>query len=237
MTLLRLLSLCILTGAACEGGRTTRGTAGATGTGPDFNGGFDRRPFSSYGLPDGGIAYEWPISMPDGWTMEAGVWTVGVFDLYGEGFNGGAPLMCGGETAFFPCPGTGAVPNNSALSEGVCWSYNGGCTGANAIRSAAFSVSNGAAYTLSAMVRGKLDPSDFSGGPPRAGLVFQIDWLAGAAPAGTVRIPDDLPLTTDWAEHRFDLSAPSGATAASIRIELARTKRDIRLDNLALLPQ
>jgi len=223
---------------ACEGTRTVRGTSGATGSGPDFNGSFDRRPLQAYTRPDAGTAYEWPTSIPDGWTVESGAWGRGVFALYGEGYGGGTPIMCtakGGE--LYPCPGTGAFPNNSALSEGVCWSYNGGCGGFNALRSMNFQITGGSSYALSVFVHGRVDFSDFSGTFPMTGLVFQIDWLSGASMVGTERIPDDSPLAEEWVEHRFAVDAPANATNATIRIELARTKRDIRLDNVALVPQ
>jgi hypothetical protein len=236
MTIRHALLLLLLT--ACGGTRTARDTSAASGPGPDFNGGFDRRPLQSYALADGGTAYEWPTSIPDGWTMEAGAWSVGVFALYGEGYGGGTPIMCtAADGRPHACAGTGAAPNNSALSAGVCWAYNGGCAGANILRTAPFPVSGGAAYILSAFVRGRVDFSDFSGEMPGAGLVFQFDWLAGSSPIGTERIPDNLPLTLDWLEHRFTVDAPPGATQAALHIELARAKRDVRVDNVTLVPQ
>lgn len=222
---------------SCGGGRTVRDTSGATGSGPDFNGGFDRRPMSTYAVADGGTSWLWPVTIPDGWTMETGVWDKGVWDMYGEGRVGGAVLMCrmfDGSQA--PCGGTGLARDNSALSSGACRPETGGCDGIMAIRSAVFPVTGGSSYALSVWMHGKMD---FAVYPlnlvPLAGVTFQIDWFAGSAPVGAERIADDSPLTEDWIEHRYPVDAPPGATQASIRIEFELTHRDIRIDDLTLV--
>lgn len=235
---MRTLALGILTvWLACDDSRFIRNTSGATGPGPDFNGGFDRRPMASTALPDGGTFIEFPTSIPDGWSMEAGAWNVGIHDLYGDGYDGGTPLMCGIPPEQHICPGTGNVPNNSALMASVCWTYNGGCAGSNIIRSMTFPITGGADYILSAMVRGGFEYIAAPQPAITSNLIFHVEWLSGASSAGVSDTSIDVPLTQAWQELRSAVRAPAGATAAFIRIELPRAKRDIRIDNVALLPQ
>lgn len=227
----------VLAVLACDDSRFVRNTSGATGPGPDFNGGFDRRPMKSNPLSDGGVLVDFPTSIPDGWSMESGTWNVGVYALYGEGYGGGAPLMCGSSPEEHICPGTGSVPNNSALAVSVCWPYNGGCSGSNILRSATFPVVGGASYALSVMARGGFEYIATPQPPITSVVVFHLEWLSGAASVGVSDLVFDMPLTQTWQEWRAGAQAPSNASSALIRIELPRAKRDVRMDNLALLPQ
>lgn len=226
---------------ACEGNIIgDRGSWGILPAGPDFNGGFDRRPFSSYTLLDGGTAYEWPTSIPDGWTVTKGTWNRGIFDLYGEGFDAGPPLRCQvGGGGSVNCPGTGDAPNGSALTAGVCRPENGGCEGANEVRSMAFPVSGGTQYVLGFMMKGRWDFVVLTPpGPAKSATAFHIDWAAGTTPLSTTDVQTDIDLIDRvWTEYRYAVMAPAAATSATLRVELDRDPRDVRLDSVVLSPQ
>lgn len=226
----------LLAGGGCGGTLTYRGTGGAGASGPDFNGGFDRRPMPTYALADGGTAYQWPTTMPDGWTAEAGtIWNRGIHDMYGEGYDAGPPLQChGADGGDFNCPGTGDAPSGSALVGAVCDGTNGGCSGVNVVSSPLFPVVGGQAHLLSLVAKMRQDFWGQEVAPP--GVSVEVAWLSSAGGGLGVSVVPVTAVGLDWTESTAQVMAPPGATQARVTVKVSRLPRKIWIDRLALDP-